>query len=80
MYNRNCFAFRTDGRVAHCDALTDIRCDGCPFFKPADELEYYETIDRGQVRCGYINKRAVELARLVKAREEINRQIAALTI
>ncbi len=77
-YKRDCFAFRNGGRVEYCDALAQLKCDGCPFYKPADELEYYEVSEGGRTRCGYINKRAVELARLLALRKELDRQINAI--
>lgn len=64
MVQGNCFAFRRNEHAAYCDALTKLKCDGCPFFKPADTLQYYERTEKGRTFCGYREIKAGNTARL----------------
>ena len=64
MVQGNCFAFRRDDHVAYCDALTKLKCDGCPFYKPADTVQYYERTENGRTFHGYQNKTAAHISRL----------------
>ena len=50
--------------MAYCDALTKLKCDGCPFYKPADTVQYYERTENGRTFHGYQNKTAAHISRL----------------
>lgn len=75
---RDCFAFRYNGRVATCDACTNLNCHKCPFYKPADSVDLYETKYMGKPLYGYIDRKGAALSRLLALRDEIDTQIMDL--
>lgn len=79
MRKRDCFAFRTNGKIDECDALNAIHCEVCPFYKPADTLEYYERRCNGVKVHGYNEKDGGKLARLLTQRAELDAKIKAIT-
>ena len=77
----DCFAYRMDykNNIAECDALNNLNCRNCPFYKNVETVEYYEGTYFGKPMAGYGDKVDVQRTRLLQLRAEIDNQLKALT-
>lgn len=50
-YAKDCFAFRISNGRCRCDALIEMKCEGCKFYKSKEtykeQLKKYGGIDKG---------------------------------